>query len=532
MTPDELDLALDSLLAVVAEPTANAYARVLARTRRRTARRRALTAGATVGLIVAVTGIAVAGRMHRGRSDAAAPPASTVPSTTTTSTVPAPAPGPQFWTMAAVSATEAWKCVDPLEYTTDGGRNWLSVSRPPGVGAQTGNVVCAAVSGDAAWWVPTTNDPPPSEVYRVESSQRAVASPLPGVPAGGVLLELTFADAEHGWAVMSDGPSPRSDLYRTADGGRTWTIVARRARIGYAHVFTSATRGWAASGDAVLTTTDAGAHWKRARGASRPDPLSLGVQAIVAHGGSVIVWRMVQTDPTHLRPVFDISADGGRTWSRRAPPWRIPDRVNIRFDAPDAAHLRALVGTRLWVSNNGGVTWAQRGPRLPVSYVEQVRFPTANVGWILGRTAGGGSPVVLRTISAGRAWVDITYGRPLNPLPGVPGGIIGCPRAPVTPAPPPAHRGDAPPGVVAAAFAEVGPDVAGPGTTVTAVYPVGDLGAGAFGSAFADNVGSCPHPANTAFWVVELQRGNASTFIAVVLAHGPTGWHVFGRYRP
>jgi photosystem II stability/assembly factor-like uncharacterized protein len=39
-----------------------------------------------------------------------------------------------------------------------------------------------------------------------------------GLPANGGVIELTFTDARHGWAIVSPGDT----LYRTSDGGVHW----------------------------------------------------------------------------------------------------------------------------------------------------------------------------------------------------------------------------------------------------------------------------------------------------------------------
>jgi photosystem II stability/assembly factor-like uncharacterized protein len=41
-----------------------------------------------------------------------------------------------------------------------------------------------------------------------------------GLPASGGVEQLTFTDAQHGWAILNDS------LYRTSDGGVHWSMAA------------------------------------------------------------------------------------------------------------------------------------------------------------------------------------------------------------------------------------------------------------------------------------------------------------------
>jgi hypothetical protein len=50
------------------------------------------------------------------------------------------------------------------------------------------------------------------------------------VPAGWLVDAMTMVDRDHGWAVLFSSPTVNgqptaSGLSRTADGGRTWTLV-------------------------------------------------------------------------------------------------------------------------------------------------------------------------------------------------------------------------------------------------------------------------------------------------------------------
>ena len=47
-----------------------------------------------------------------------------------------------------------------------------------------------------------------------------------GYPAELFVNAVWFADAQHGWASIEvDTDSPDNGVYRTDDGGRTWSLV-------------------------------------------------------------------------------------------------------------------------------------------------------------------------------------------------------------------------------------------------------------------------------------------------------------------
>ena len=88
------------------------------------------------------------------------------------------------------------------------------------------------------------------------------------------LSAVSAIDRDHavavGWA--DNGSTERAHVFRTSNGGATWTrTIVRRPRTtsgeGLSDVkFVGASRGWAVgTAGLVLRTTDGGAHWTRLR---------------------------------------------------------------------------------------------------------------------------------------------------------------------------------------------------------------------------------------------------------------------------
>jgi len=428
----------------------------------------------------------------------------------------------------AASALEAWECLDPLQYTPDGGRTWRTVSDPRCAKAPTDAArVCAAVPGGDAWElrIGADND---VTILRVRHWTDTRVIPLDALHLSPTtsILSMTFIDAKHGWITTDDesflyGPAS-GPLYRTRDGGDSWELVARFAPVGASVQFTSATRGWAlASPIGLMTTADGGATWHRA---NLPEAAGSVLVTVVARAGVVIALRSA-TSGGSSRPLFDVSTDDGRTWVRRRAPnaLLLTGASPFGFAAADASHWR-LLARQLWITNDGGRTWAARA-QPPVEAVDAMAFTTPAVGWISGSPGASASPVALRTTDGGRTWSDLTAARPVPTPPG-PGGLVACPSGPLTPAPP----GDPRPGLVSAAIDQLSAGSLWTGATISAVYRVGDERVGEFGSAFVANVSSCPRAAAASSWVVELHHPNGAQLSAVVLAHYAGGWRVYGSY--
>lgn len=81
----------------------------------------------------------------------------------------------------------------------------------------------------------------------------------------------SFSTAEDGWLVAQPSASTGSSLYRTTDGGATWAMVTKRAKVPFGEPMTwaDAHDGWALGdagnnpaaqlGSALYRSTDGGA---------------------------------------------------------------------------------------------------------------------------------------------------------------------------------------------------------------------------------------------------------------------------------
>jgi photosystem II stability/assembly factor-like uncharacterized protein len=552
MRRDDVEHALAALASEVPAPTADA-ASLIARGRRRVLRQRVVIIAIAVAVLATAASVgAVANNDHERRVVAPAPTTSTVPevttatsTTTTPATVPvAPAVPAQ---LAFASTTEGWICDDPFEYTTDAFQTVFehvdiptpATSATPDYNQQA---LCAAAPGGNAWLLRGSGNPGQPEIVRIRSGGSDVQIfPFTRIPRSTV-ESIGFVDADNGWALVAHEPAGApavSDLYRTRDGGATWSLLLRDAPVVGSLAFDTSDRGWAVSrkGAQLVATTDGGRTWREVT-VPTPAPYSglpLGVLSVHVRG-SIIVAFGGQPTGMLFSPFFDVSPDDGRTWSLRPGPRALPGTLPNAFDVADADHWALGWSNVLYVTDDGGKTWINRAQFAGVSEITDIALLDANVAFVSGiADPSSESTVVLRTIDSGDHWTTVDEQSPVGPPGNVasfPGGIIGCPTRPLTTAAP----GDPPPGLVSAAIRDIRSE-RHYNPTVAHVYRVSAPAGGTFGSVFTFNVGSCGKTVVDNSWVVELYgpvglgSGGSTAQAQVVLAHSADGWHVFGRYH-
>jgi hypothetical protein len=201
---------------------------------------------------------------------------------------------------------------------------------------------------------------------------------------------LSFTSSSDGWAVTNDdptaGPATTSGVFRTSDGGRTWTQItaAPCSSIGLpvAVSFVDALDGWVGcsgflgagqGGKGIVETTDGGRTWSvRARtdpSGQRPNVGSIPtsdylVGISMRPSGAGIAW---ESRGGTLR-----TKDRGKTWTDIPPggsdagpvplgAWTASDRdwFVVMWDGN-------LQATALWASHDGGTIWTSTS-RVPPS---------------------------------------------------------------------------------------------------------------------------------------------------------------------
>jgi len=301
---------------------------------------------------------------------------------------------PENWKNVWVGTGESWtrntvSIGNGIYRSTDGGETWTNVGLPESerivriiVHPRDGNTVYACVPGKL--W----SDSPDRGVYKTTDGGKTWSLVLegPNLSTGcsgltmdpknpDVLLAGLWDFRRKGWTFRSGGDSPDapsgSALYRTADGGRTWTqltatsnkglpagpwgrteveIAPSDARVVYALI--------ESKDSALYRSDDGGATWER-----RDDSQN-------------VVWRpfyfgRLVVDPLVADRVFKpdldliVSEDGGRSFARTGGGAH-GDWHDLWIDPHNPAHIVGGDDGGLWISWDGGSRWWKCN-NLPVS---------------------------------------------------------------------------------------------------------------------------------------------------------------------
>jgi photosystem II stability/assembly factor-like uncharacterized protein len=299
--------------------------------------------------------------------------------------------------------------------TTNGGRTWQP-ARLPGLGqggvASGRSDPIANISGvqfvnRRHGWVSAANH----SVYRTNDGGRSwQASTLPG---GGF---IDFLDRQRGYALGPDG------LFRTADGGTTWQRISRPSVHGPI-TFLDRQTGFASVDQAesiigpyegpefgyLYKTSDGGRTWSRydIRGSARfvEQPVAaFGRQIVVAQNGPNPKGGLNLAPKTVYR-----SRDGGRNWSGTPVP------AGVGVPAPlSAASPRVWVWAarrNLFVTDDAGKGWHKIVLRnfSRTDRISKIDFTSRRVGWVVVDGLGTDG-TLLRTTDGGVHW------KPAGPL--------------------------------------------------------------------------------------------------------------------
>ncbi|HET9622897.1 MAG TPA: glycoside hydrolase domain-containing protein [Kofleriaceae bacterium] len=152
-------------------------------------------------------------------------------------------------------------------WTRDNGQQWANIT-PAALG--TDRIERVFFRSALEGWIVTTSDTGAAlSVWRTQDggaswTQHAAAS----LADGGWPTSIAFSDAATGWVMVRLPSSPNFSpglLLATSNGGRSWKALPTPPIAGALH-FTSATTGWLAggpAGDQLYVTRDGGQHWTR-----------------------------------------------------------------------------------------------------------------------------------------------------------------------------------------------------------------------------------------------------------------------------
>lgn len=340
---------------------------------------------------------------------------------------------PALETIRMVDALTGWAVThDPgagrLLRSTDGGTHWRDVTPPSSSGRQM-TVYHVAVLTSLITWVGvyegTLADT--TRIFHTVDGGRTWGN---GIPVRGGPFH--FINAHDGWLLSGVGAlgSMEVDIYRSTNGGETWTKVAsttagnENSGLPFGGnkgdvTFLNPTTGWVTGTSNahdwlyLYVTRDGGRTWRQQKlplppGVTSPwSNWTMPPRFFTARDG-ILPMSYGRYNPRSYAPiasvvVFYVTHDGGTTWTYTTPvsltqcdcPWSFAD-VN---------HGWVKNGAALYKTSDSGRQWTTIQPIQPFGDVRQLSFVSPQIGWALSKV----SPFLLKTLDGGRTWAPVTY---------------------------------------------------------------------------------------------------------------------------
>ncbi len=353
------------------------------------------------------------------------PPATTTLAPVTPIPAPINAPlvdSPQFTNISMLNELEGWGVTDSaIVRTNDDGLTWHNVA-PPGVTSLGYTVSHFFMDAAHAFFIiPDANDlMNRGTLYKTDNGGLTwTSNPLPFGDG-----DLHFLDSANGWAMVNLGAGAGSNaiaVYQTTDGGANWTrtyindptvsgagnslpLGGLKYGIVPLNMQTAWIGGTVYSSDTVYVyrTDDGGKTWSQiglpAIPGAENSELDFLTLEFVTPTDAFLAMR-VAGDATQLA-VF-VSHDGGNAWSLA--PTLIPNGRDADFVS--AAEGVVFNGDQFYVTRDAGQTWTIIPPDVIFSdSFASVDFVSVSTGWVTTMDPTDGRVHLYKTTDSGATW--------------------------------------------------------------------------------------------------------------------------------
>jgi photosystem II stability/assembly factor-like uncharacterized protein len=263
-----------------------------------------------------------------------------------------------------------------LFHTTDGGQTWKQTPIPTEsnrvvqitfIGPQKGWLLASHSIAESAETVIVLHTIDGGETWKQITATQAASTegPVPGhLPFSGAKTGISFVNEVSGWVTGRASLRGSSFLYRTQDGGVTWSpqTLPLSANEAQAQLSISTPQFFSATDGILLVSADAGNS---------------------THSTQLTVY---------------VTRDGGHSWQGET---SLVAQASITSFA-DLQHGWASDGKRLYVTSDMGKHWTLL-PGGPLQAITLLDFVSPTIGWAVGSTRTG-SPSLCKTSDGGQTW--------------------------------------------------------------------------------------------------------------------------------
>lgn len=232
-------------------------------------------------------------------------------------------------------------------------------------------------------------------------------------PFGGDISDVASSPTTPS-VVLAGAAPPTADgaLYRSTDGGDTWTEIAAFSGLDvYDLEFDAAGTAYAGTLDGVWQSSDDGASWTAL-------PLGIGPNdgardVTVDPTNSQRLWVGVDDAVGNQTQNLLLSVDGGATWTDQTPVGaQGTGCTGVAIDpaAPNvvlATFGGAFGGGSVWVSTDGGSTWTDRSAGIPPNPLNDCAAVNGTLLVVGGQLFGGQFVGVFESTDLGVTWTAL-----------------------------------------------------------------------------------------------------------------------------
>ena len=354
-----------------------------------------------VGSLLVLTSCGNADNTNAGDKTSTAIPTSTsTPQVTGDKT---PVPNRDLASIHMINATTGWAFTRPHLYakgsyvlhTTDGGMHWKDVTPKYATAQQSDEGISTEFLTASIAWVATTRH---ALFHTIDGGQTWQKTAVGPADEASQASQITFINPSDGWILFSTsdtgGQGDSIDIFRTTDGGMTWT-----------HVSSTGTSAFPDTAPGHLPL--GGTKW--------------GLSFLDTSTG----WATYQYTGTNNPIQFYVTHDGGSTWTQQTLPQPFPSKPFATlpptfFSAQDGV-LPVLLfnsqneeGIDLYVTHNGGASWSSTAFLSTSLYlsaglnatISTIEFIDMNHGWIVNDQG----KLLYATNDGGQHWTAISPG--------------------------------------------------------------------------------------------------------------------------